>query len=618
MKKLYLTISLVLGVLSANAQGWPENYSGVMLQGFYWDSFKETKWTTLEKQAAELGNYFSLVWLPQSGNCGDGKSMGYNPLYYWNQNSSFGTEAELRSLIKTFKANGIGTIADVVVNHRGTMTNWVDFPAEEYNGVTYQMQSTDICSDDDGGATKTWADANGYKLSNNKDGYEDWSGMRDLDHRSANVNKCIKAYVKYLVDDLGYTGFRYDMVKGFAGSYVGEYNVHAGVKYSVGEHWSSASETKNWINSTKYNGIIQSAGFDFQLHYRFADAIKQKNWTILRTNNEHIIQSGDNYNRYAITFVENHDTQWRSSSSTGSEPILTNILACNAFMLAMPGTPCVFLKHWLDYKNDIKKMIEVRKLVGITNKSTYTFLNTSDRDYVAFYTYGGSDNKKVLLTVVGSNVSKYTPAATYTKLCEGDGYAFYVNANVDTSGWPAIIDRIAAEDVPEPEEPFDDRQATIYVKTSLPTGWTSGSVNFWVWSDTDGSNLCTKKTWPGDKITQTKSIDGINWFYQTYNVTKANHPINIVLSSGSGTPQTVDFEDIETDRYLEVSADKSGSKNIIKDVTGQHTTGITEINSEADNTNSKVYSISGQMEGYGTQNLKPGLYIKDGKKIIVR
>lgn len=618
MKKLYLTISLVLGVLSANAQGWPENYSGVMLQGFYWDSFKETKWTTLEKQAAELGNYFSLVWLPQSGNCGDGKSMGYNPLYYWNQNSSFGTEAELRSLIKTFKANGIGTIADVVVNHRGTMTNWVDFPAETYNGVTYQMLPTDICADDDGGETKKWADANGYKLSNNKDGYEDWSGMRDLDHRSANVNKCIKAYVKYLVDDLGYTGFRYDMVKGFAGSYVGEYNVHAGVKYSVGEHWSSASETKNWINSTKYNGIIQSAGFDFQLHYRFADAIKQKNWTILRTNNEHIIQSGDNYNRYAITFVENHDTQWRSSSSTGSEPILTNILACNAFMLAMPGTPCVFLKHWLDYKNDIKKMIEVRKLVGITNKSTYTFLNTSDRDYVAFYTYGGSDNKKVLLTVVGSNVSKYTPAATFTKLCEGDGYVFYVNGKVDTSGWPAIIDRIAAEDVPEPEEPFDDRQATIYVKTSLPTGWTSGSVNFWVWSDTDGSNLCTRKTWPGDKITQTKSIDGINWFYQTYNVTKANHPINIVLSSGSGTPQTVDFEDIETDRYLEVSADKSGSKNIIKDVTGQHTTGITEINSEANNTNSKVYSISGQMEGYGTQNLKPGLYIKDGKKIIVR
>ena len=143
-------------------------------------------------------------------------------------------------------------------------------------------------------------------------------------------------------------------------------------------------------------------------------------------------------------------------------------------------------------------------------------------------------------------------------------------------------------------------------------------MNYWVWSNTDGSNLCSNKNWPGDKVTQTKTVDGPERFYRTYSVTKANHPINIVLSSGSGTPQTVDFEDIETDRYLEVSADKSGSKNIIKDVTGQHTTGITEINSEADNANSKVYSISGQMEGYGTQNLKPGLYIKDGKKIIVR
>ncbi len=218
MKKLYLTISLVLGVLSANAQGWPEKYSGVMLQGFYWDSFKETKWTTLEKQAAELGNYFSLVWLPQSGNCGDGKSMGYNPLYYWNQNSSFGTEAELRSLIKTFNANGIGTIADVVVNHRGTMTNWVDFPAETYNGVTYQMLPTDICADDDGGETKNWASKNGYQLSANNDTGEGWSGMRDLDHKSTNVQKCVKAYTKYLVDDLGYTGFRYDMVKGFSAS----------------------------------------------------------------------------------------------------------------------------------------------------------------------------------------------------------------------------------------------------------------------------------------------------------------------------------------------------------------------------------------------------------------
>ena len=615
MKKLYLTISLVLGVLSANAQGWPENYSGVMLQGFYWDSFKETKWTTLEKQAAELGNYFSLVWLPQSGNCGDGKSMGYNPLYYWNQNSSFGTEAELRSLIKTFKANGIGTIADVVVNHRGTMTNWVDFPAETYNGVTYQMLPTDICADDDGGETKNWASKNGYQLSANNDTGEGWSGMRDLDHKSANVQKCVKAYTKYLVDDLGYTGFRYDMVKGFSASYVADYNNHAGVQFSVGENFGNVEEAKRWIDGAKYNGTRMSAAFDFQFHYTLAKAVKEKNWTYLNDKAYHLVSSGSEYNRYAVTFVENHDTQYRSPSETGSEAISSDIRACNAYLLAMPGTPCVFLKHWIDYKKDIKMMIEARKLAGITNTSTYTNMR-QERGLSAIAVRG--EGNKMLLAVVGPDAATYTPTAAFRKLCEGEGYVYYVNSSVDTSGWDAIVKRIEAESVEEPEAPFEDRDVTIYVSTKLPAGWSSGSVNYWVWSNTDGSNLCSNKNWPGDKVTQTKTVDGTEWFYRTYSVTKANHPINIVLSSGSGTPQTVDFEDIETDRYLEVSADKSGSKNIIKDVTEQHTTGITEINSEADNANSKVYSISGQMEGYGTQNLKPGLYIKDGKKIIVR
>ena len=615
MKKLYLTISLVLGVLSANAQGWPEKYSGVMLQGFYWDSFKETKWTTLEKQAAELGNYFSLVWLPQSGNCGDGKSMGYNPLYYWNQNSSFGTEAELRSLIKTFKANGIGTIADVVVNHRGTMTNWVDFPAETYNGVTYQMLPTDICADDDGGETKNWASKNGYQLSANNDTGEGWSGMRDLDHKSANVQKCVKAYTKYLVDDLGYTGFRYDMVKGFSASYVADYNNHAGVQFSVGENFGNVEEAKRWIDGAKYNGTRMSAAFDFQFHYTLAKAVKEKNWTYLNAKAYHLVSSGSEYNRYAVTFVENHDTQYRSPSETGSEAISSDIRACNAYLLAMPGTPCVFLKHWIDYKKDIKMMIEARKLAGITNTSTYTNMR-QERGLSAIAVRG--EGNKMLLAVVGPDAATYTPTAAFRKLCEGEGYVYYVNSSVDTSGWDAIVKRIEAESVEEPEAPFEDRDVTIYVSTKLPAGWSSGSVNYWVWSYTDGSNLCNNKNWPGDKVTQTKTVDGTEWIYRTFSVTKANHPINIVLSSGSGTPQTVDFEDIETDRYLEVSADKSGSKNIIKDVTGQHTTGITEINSEADNANSKVYSISGQMEGYGTQNLKPGLYIKDGKKIIVR
>ncbi len=132
MKKFAL-ISLALLALaltpsiSANP-GFPEKYEGVMLQGFYWDSYEDTKWTNLTSQADELSKYFDLIWIPNSGSCGSGKQMGYMPQYWFtNHNSSFGTEEELLNMIRVFKEKGTGFIADVVINHRNGVTNWTDF-----------------------------------------------------------------------------------------------------------------------------------------------------------------------------------------------------------------------------------------------------------------------------------------------------------------------------------------------------------------------------------------------------------------------------------------------------------------------------------------------------------
>lgn len=127
MRRFYSTLIFCLVAIAAMAQGWPKSYSGVMLQGFYWNSYADTQWTRLERQADDLAKVFDLVWIPQSGYCG-GQSMGYDDLYWFtNYNSSFGTEAELRSMIKTFKDKGIGTIADVVINHRRNVSSWTDF-----------------------------------------------------------------------------------------------------------------------------------------------------------------------------------------------------------------------------------------------------------------------------------------------------------------------------------------------------------------------------------------------------------------------------------------------------------------------------------------------------------
>ena len=48
MKRIFSSIiGLALPVIML-AQGWPADYGGVMLQGFYWDSFSDTRWSKFE------------------------------------------------------------------------------------------------------------------------------------------------------------------------------------------------------------------------------------------------------------------------------------------------------------------------------------------------------------------------------------------------------------------------------------------------------------------------------------------------------------------------------------------------------------------------------------------
>ena len=418
------------------AIGWPANYGGVMLQAFYWDSFDDSQWTALQAQADQMKGTFDLVWLPQSGNCG-GMSMGYDDLYWFaDYNSSFGNEQQLRDLINTFKANEIKTIADVVINHRRNLSNWVDFPKETYKGVTYEMVSTDICANDDGGKTKQWATQNGYELSMYNDTGEGWDGMRDIDHRSENVQTIVKAYLDFLRNDLGYAGFRYDMVKGYSASYTAMYNSSSQPEFSVGECWDGTNTIKRWIDGTKLNGQIQSAAFDFQFRYTVRNAMNNTNYARLGQQNEgnwplvSSSQDAGQYRRYAVTFVENHDTERRSNAA--QDPLLKDTLAANAYMLAMPGTPCVFMKHWQAYTAQIKAMVAARKAAGINNESSYRTVRSQAGCYINTIS---TSNDERLLVVIGSEKGNESSidSQLWTKAVEGYHYAYYLPTSMETA-----------------------------------------------------------------------------------------------------------------------------------------------------------------------------------------
>ncbi|MBQ9186611.1 MAG: starch-binding protein [Prevotella sp.] len=444
MKRLIISLTALLSMLPMAAQavqGWPANYGGVMLQAFSWDDYDSSQWTVLESQADEFAPYFSLVWIPQSGNCfapdadPSWRSMGYDD-YFWfpggdNYKSSFGTEAQLRSLIKTFKAKGIGTIADVVINHRRSQNGWFGFPTETYNGVTYTMSSKDVCSNDDNGKAKS---NNPSATLGEPDTGEDWDGMRDLDHTSTNVQNTVKAYLDMLLNDLGYTGFRYDMVKGYAPTYTQMYNEASKPQFSVGECWDSGPVIENWIDGTGK----ASAAFDFQFKYVVRNAADKFNYGNLdKDNGEYygtlnypLISNKEHdgqYKQWAITFIENHDTQLRPDGSSNG-PLNRDTVAFNAYLLAMPGTPCIFLPHWTDYKQDIKSQIMVRQLAGIVNTSNYEVLKSNTYNQVVSTT--GNNSK--LLTVIGRQ-ERYTPDASWVKILEGKNYSYWLDRSVNTA-----------------------------------------------------------------------------------------------------------------------------------------------------------------------------------------
>ncbi len=594
LNSIFLALLMAMPSGASAMEGWRANYGGVMLQAFYWDSYSETAWTNLASQADELSQYFSLVWIPQSGKAGSAPSMGYDDKYWFPVSdcytSSFGTEAELRNMITTFKNKGIGTIADVVINHRSNVSNWVDFPTEMYKGTLYHLTSKDICANDDGGKCKT---ANPDVVFGANDTGDDFDGIRDLDHTSANVQKNVKAYLHMLLEDLGYAGFRYDMVKGYAPAYTKLYNEDANPAFSVGEYWDNVTKIKTWVANTGKT----SAAFDFPQKYLMNNNIANlANWYSQTAT----LNNDAAYKQYSVTFVDNHDTYRDNNRYTGNVPM------ANAWILANPGTPCVFLPHWNKYKEQIKAMIDARKAVGVSNTSTTTVKASAAKYLVAETTGAGSD--KSLIVIIGNveaGENAYNPLSHgYTRVVVGNKYAYYVK------GVSGMAEQNFVVDYPK---------ATIYVNCD---SW-APNLYFYTW---DKYNDQLDGTWPGTLITDTKQVGGKTWYYNSYDIIETGYTFNFIFNNGNGHPQTIDIKNLDSDRYFILGSLNTANKYNYEDVTANYVSGINSI--KADNRNDgntadkyadRIYTLQGAlMSTTAISSLPKGVYIRNGKKFVIR
>jgi len=572
------------------AEGWPKAYGGVMMQGFYWDSYSETQWTNLTSQADTLAKYVNAVWVPNSGYCNTlSNNMGYLPIYWFNHKSAFGTQAELKTMVSTFKEKGITTIADVVINHKNGVKSWTDFATETwtYNGEkkTISWTTADICSSDE--CVKS-----GYTATGAADTGEDFNGGRDLDHTSSNVQANVKVYLDFLMKEIGYGGFRYDMVKGYAPKYTGIYNSYANPTFSVGEYWDgTTSKVKAWIDGTKVNGTIQSAAFDFPLKYYINDAFGNGNWSALKSA---FLANDDSYKQFAVTFVDNHDT-YRTGQG-GSAPLNANIEAANAYILAMTGTPCIFLRHWQLYNSTIKKLCLLRSIVGITNTSTLTQQTAQTSGFVLGVT--GTNGKALLLLGETTGVS----TSGYKLALEGTNFKYYVSSSLDVSA----IHSVADDETSDSEIPsfctVEDGETCAFFEA--PSTWGT-TIRCWMW---DKTYNYTGGSWPGATCTYVGTADNGNKVYKwTFNESqkKSQSASNTGIIFNDGSNQTNDM------------TFKNGGYYTYTDGLIGVVTGISEVKANATTTATGTYNLAGQrISDNAYTSGRHGIIIKNGKKIV--
>ena len=186
------------------------------------------------------------------------------------------------------------------------------------------------------------------------------------------------------------------------------------------------------------------------------------------------------------------------------------------------------------------------------------------------------------------------------------------------SGYKMLTDITAPDPTPNPNpnpnpEPTPEPATTgkFYVYFAAPSSWTT--VKAWVWNKDNGDDNYTGGTWPGELCTKTsQTYNGMAIWKWEYNGEKTDKPTHIIFNNGSGE-QTGDFIFENGKCY-----DRGGVNSSIS------VTAINGVNSTAAKAMIKVYTLNGNCVAVmpdlnaATYTLRPGVYVANGRKFVVR
>jgi len=330
---------------------------GVLFQAFYWNCPQEelqdgTWWNFLATKIPELQQAgITALWLPPASKAANlgGPSMGYDPYDYYdlgdfNQKGRtktwFGNQAELVALINDAHAAQMQVYADLVLDHN----NGGD--AQEKNPIDGQTRWTKF-KPGSGKFPRDWQcfHPSPFEIFDEMT----FGDMPDLCHRNPLVYQEIVALGQWLVETIGFDGFRFDFVKGYAPWMVQSlaelrYLKKSGANFyafCVGECWDSERTVDDWLGEVNSYTDNPVSAFDFPLHYRLKDLCDTYGFSLSALASPGTVVQ--DVPSQAVTFVDNHDTIRDPNNAINNDKLLAY-----SFILTHEGYPSVF---WMDWYN---------------------------------------------------------------------------------------------------------------------------------------------------------------------------------------------------------------------------------------------------------------------------
>lgn len=433
--------------------------NGVMMQYFEWNLPNDGNlWKQLKQDARHLHETgITAVWIPPAYKADEQQDEGYATydlfdLGEFDQNSTvrtkYGTKDELIEMIGELHKNKISVYLDTVMNHKAEGDYTEKFKVKE---VDPKARNKDISDEieiqawtgylfkgrgnkysdfkwhwyhfsgvgfDDAqkksgifrilGENKYWSEG-----VDDENGNYDFLLCNDLDLDHPEVIKELNRWGLWVSNELNLDGMRLDAVKHMEDKFVKQFLETVRAErgddfYSVAEYWNGDLETLE-----KYLSAVNKTTdlFDVPLHYNMYKAsIFGKDYDLQRIlDNTLVLHHPD----YAVTFVDNHDSQLGSSLESEIEDWFKPS-AYALILLMEKGYPCIFYGDYYGTNGEkschqpiIDLLLDARRKYAygeqkdyFNHPSTVGFVRMGDKDHsgsgLVFLMSNGIDGDKIM------------------------------------------------------------------------------------------------------------------------------------------------------------------------------------------------------------------------------